>query len=55
MQVKIRLLGVLRETSGTKEVIIDVPDNSTVGSTIKQLIGEDEKIQASIWENPLNQ
>ena len=39
MQVKIRMMGVLREAKGLREVMLDVPEDSTVGSIIKALTG----------------
>lgn len=54
MRVKVRLLGVLREAGGSKEVSTDVPENTTVGSTIKQLIGDDENLKAALWDDAVD-
>ena len=54
MLVKIRLLGVLRDSGGSKETTLDVPDGSKVASVIKQLIGEDENLRKSLWDETVD-
>jgi molybdopterin converting factor small subunit len=50
MQIKVRLIGVFQEAKGKKQVIIDVPEESTVGSAIQALIVDDEEFKAVIWD-----
>lgn len=54
MQVKIRMMGVLREAKGLREVMLDVPEDSTVGSIIKALIGEDESLKSVLWDTEVD-
>jgi molybdopterin converting factor small subunit len=54
MRVKIRLLGVLRESGGSKTVEVDVPEESTVGSSIKQLIKEDASLRETLWDDTVD-
>ena len=54
MQVKIRMMGVLREAKGLREVMLDVPEDSTVGSIIKALIGEDESLKSVLWDSEVD-
>jgi molybdopterin converting factor small subunit len=54
MLVKMRLLGVLREAGGSKEVTLDVSEDSTVSSVIKQLIGGDESLKAALWDDAVD-
>jgi molybdopterin converting factor small subunit len=50
MQVKIRMMGVLREAKGLREVVLDVPEDSTVGAIIKTIIGDDESLRSVLWD-----
>ena len=50
MQVKIRILGAIRETGGFKETMLDVPECSSVGSTIQVLIGDNEALRTLLWD-----
>ncbi len=50
MQVKIRILGAIRETGGFKETVLDIPMDSTVGSTIQVLIGDNESLRSLLWD-----
>ncbi|MCJ7732893.1 MoaD/ThiS family protein [Candidatus Bathyarchaeota archaeon] len=50
MQVKIRILGAIRETWGLKETVLDIPMDSTVGSTIQVLIGDNESLRSLLWD-----
>jgi len=54
MQVKIRMMGVLREAKGLREVMLDVPEDSTVGSIIKALIGDDEALKSVLWDTEVD-
>ncbi|MFH1178857.1 MAG: MoaD/ThiS family protein, partial [Candidatus Bathyarchaeota archaeon] len=49
-QVKIRILGAIRETGGFKETTLDVPECSSVGSTIQVLIGDNESLRTLLWD-----
>ena len=50
MQVKIRLMGILKEARGLREVMLDVPEDSTVGTIIRVLIGDDESLRSVLWD-----
>ncbi len=54
MRVKIRLLGVLRDAGGSKEMIIDAPDGSTVGSIIKQMMDDDDALRKELWDESVD-
>jgi molybdopterin converting factor small subunit len=54
MRVKIRLLGVLRDAGGSKEMMIDAPVDSTVGSVIQQIIGDDEALRTALWDESVD-
>lgn len=54
MQIRFRLMGILRESGGSKEVALDIPEISTIGSAIKQLIKSDENLSASLWDDTVD-
>jgi len=54
MRIKMRLLGVLREAGGLKEITLDISENSTVGSAIKQLMRDDEALKAALWDDAVD-
>ncbi|MCW4012034.1 MAG: MoaD/ThiS family protein [Candidatus Bathyarchaeota archaeon] len=54
MRVKIRLLGVLRDAGGSKAMIVDAPDDSTVESIIRQLINDDETLRTALWDESVD-
>lgn len=54
MQVKVKLLGVLRESGGLKSMSINIPDDATVESAIKQLIDGNEKLCSALWDKTVD-
>jgi molybdopterin converting factor small subunit len=54
MQVKIRLMGILKEARGLREVVLDVPEDSTVGAIIRALIGDDESFRSVLWDTDVD-
>ena len=54
MHVKIRMMGVLKKAKGLHEIILDVPEDSTVGSIIKTLIGDDESLRSVLWDSEVD-
>ena len=54
MRVRIRLLGVLRGAGGSRAMIIDAPDDSTVESVIRQLIDDDETLRTALWDESVD-
>ncbi len=54
MQIKIRLMGVFREAGGQREVTLDVPSDSTVGSAIQTLIDDNETLKSVIWDSEVD-
>jgi molybdopterin converting factor small subunit len=50
MQIKIRLMGIFKEANGLREVTLDIPEYSTVGSAIQTLIGDDKSFGSLIWD-----
>lgn len=54
MRVSIRLMGVFRGDGGKKEVTLDVPLDSTVGTVIEQLINDDKSLRSAIWDPQTN-
>ena len=47
-------MGIFREANGLREVTLDLPDNSTVGSAIHTLIGDDKFLESMIWDTDVN-
>jgi len=54
MRVKIRLLGVLRDAGGSKEMVIDAPSDSTVSSIIQQMIDDDASLRTALWDESVD-
>jgi molybdopterin converting factor small subunit len=54
MKIRFRILGALREVVGLKELSIDVPNNATVGSAIKQLIGYESLTHSVLWDQEVD-
>ncbi len=54
MHVKVRLMGVLRGTSGVKDSLLDVPVGSTVGTLIKKLILDGGGLSTEFWDGSVN-
>lgn len=54
MKIMFRILGALREVVGVKELLIDVPNNATVGSAIKQLIGHENMTHSALWDQEVD-
>ena len=51
MRLKVRLLGVLQNIKGSKEIFIDIPEKSTVGSAIQKIIYDNENLKKILWNN----
>ena len=49
MSIKVRMLGVLRE-AGSKEQMIDINEGATVDSVIRDLMAQDERLEAVLWD-----
>ena len=43
-------MGVFSKAQGTKEMIIDLPDGTTVGKAIKEIIAENTSLQEALWD-----
>ena len=43
-------MGVFSKAQGTKEMIIDLPDGTTVGTAIKEIIAENTSLQETLWD-----
>ena len=54
MQVNVRMMGVLRGTSGIKEVPLDIPESCTVGALIKQLIEDGGGLSREFWDDSVD-
>ena len=54
MKIRFRILGALREVVGLKELSIKVPNNATVGSAIKQLIGHENLTYSVLWDKEVD-
>ncbi len=54
MSIKVRMLGVLRETGGSKEQTIDVVEGTTVESVIRNLMAKDERLEAVLWDKDVD-
>ena len=50
MRIKVRMMGVLSKAQGTKEVSLDLPDDSTIGTAIKTLIAKNEALKNVLWD-----
>ena len=53
MSLKVRMLGVLRE-AGSKEQMIDINEGATVDSVIKDLMAQDERLEAVLWDKGID-
>ncbi len=54
MSIKVRMLGVLREAGGSKEQTIDVVKGATVDSVIRDLMAEDKRLKAVLWDKEVD-
>lgn len=54
MSIKVRMLGVLREAGGSKEQTIDVVEGATVESVIRNLMAENERLEAVLWDKDVD-
>ena len=48
------MMGIFRETGGKKETHLVLPEDSTIGTAIQQLIGNDEKLRSIIWDKEVD-
>ena len=48
------MMGVLRKAQGNKEITIDLPEDSTVGAAIKEIIGENEALKKVLWDSEVD-
>ena len=53
MSLKIRMLGVLRET-GSKEQKIDIVEGATIDSVIRSLMTKDESLEGLLWDKEVD-
>ena len=54
MHVKVRMLGVFRETGKSKESSVDVADGSSIGDVINAIIGEDDALRTVLWDKQVD-
>jgi molybdopterin converting factor small subunit len=50
MLVKVRMLGVFRETGKSKKSSVDVADGSSIGDVINTIIGDDDALRTILWD-----
>jgi molybdopterin converting factor small subunit len=54
MIIKVRTLGILSEASGSREILIQVPEKSTIGSAIKQIIADNKSLDHILWDKTVD-
>jgi molybdopterin converting factor small subunit len=54
MRVKVRMLGVFRDTGKSKESYLDVADGSNIGDVINAIIGDDDSLRTVLWDKQVN-
>jgi molybdopterin converting factor small subunit len=54
MRIKIRMMGVLRKAQGNKEISIELPEDSTVGTAIKMIIAKNEALKKVLWDQEVD-
>lgn len=54
MHVKVRMLGVFRETWKSKESSVEVAENSTIRDVINKIIGSDEALRTILWDKQVD-
>jgi molybdopterin converting factor small subunit len=54
MRVKVQLMGIYRGTGGKREMVLEVPNNTTIGMAIKQLIEDNSELKSVIWDNEVD-
>lgn len=54
MHVKVRMLGVFRETGKSKESSVEVEENSTIRDVINKVIGSDEALRTILWDKQVD-
>jgi molybdopterin converting factor small subunit len=54
MRVKVRMLGVFRETGKSKESSIVLEDGSSIGDVINAIIGEDDALRTVLWDKQVD-
>ena len=54
MHVKVRMLGVFRESGKSKESHVEVEDNYTIGDVINKIIGSDEALRTILWDKQVD-
>ncbi|MCW4049444.1 MAG: MoaD/ThiS family protein [Candidatus Bathyarchaeota archaeon] len=50
MQVRVRLMGVLKEAAGQSELTLDVESGADVGSVISKLLEGRELLESTLWD-----
>ena len=50
MRIRVRMMGVLSKAQGNKEVFLDLPEDSTIGTAIKTLIAKNEALKEVLWD-----
>ncbi len=50
MLVKVRMLGVFRETGKFKKSFVDVADGSTIEDVINTVIGDNDALRTILWD-----
>jgi molybdopterin converting factor small subunit len=54
MRVTVRMMGIFSKSGGKKEITLDMPEGSTIGSAIMQLIDGDEALRSIIWDSTVD-
>lgn len=54
MRIKVRILGVFRDTGKSKESYFDLTDGSNVGDVIKAVIGDDYALRTILWDKQVD-
>ena len=50
MRIRVRMMGVLSKAQGNKEVFLDLPEGSTVGTAIKTIISRNMALKEVLWD-----
>jgi molybdopterin converting factor small subunit len=54
MRIRVRMMGVLSKAQGNKEIFLELPDDSTVGTAIKTIISRNEVLKEVLWDTEVD-
>ena len=54
MRVKVRMLGVFKETGKSKDSSVDVMVGSSIGDVINTVIGDNDALRTILWDKQVD-